>query len=69
VQLPSAPDLRRVVAGRQSILSCGGVTLQGTRDLLSHLGAGPQGKKHVVITDLREVRFCGFFLCAYTACD
>eukprot|EP00983_Pelagomonas_calceolata_P043311 1138848-Pelagomonas_calceolata.AAC.21 len=53
-QLPSAPDLRRVEVDRHSILSCGGVTLQGLRDLLAHLGAGPQGSNHVVMTDLRE---------------
>uniref|UniRef100_A0A7S3QUH6 Tyrosine specific protein phosphatases domain-containing protein n=1 Tax=Dunaliella tertiolecta TaxID=3047 RepID=A0A7S3QUH6_DUNTE len=53
-ELPSAPDLRRVEVDRHSILSCGGVTLQGLRDLLAHLGAGPQGSNHVVMTDLRE---------------
>lgn len=55
-QLAAAPDLRRARVGGRDILSCGGATLQGMRALLGHLGAGPAGDRHVVITDLREVR-------------
>lgn len=54
-QMPGAPDLRQAEVEHHSILSCGGVTLQGLRDLLTHLDAGPQGSKRVVVTDLREV--------------
>ena len=57
VQLPAAPDLRRVDLLSPNILSCGGVTLQGMRELLAYLGAGPGGPRHIIMTDLREV--CG----------
>ena len=49
---PNAPDLRQ--AAHLPIYTIGNTSCAGLRKLLSHLGAGPGGNAHVLVTDVRE---------------
>lgn len=41
---------------KQHTHPAGSLTMAGLRELLQHLGAGPSGNTHVIISDVREVR-------------
>jgi hypothetical protein len=49
---PGTPDLRQ--ASHLPIYTIGNSSCSGLRKLLTHLGAGPGGDTHVVLTDVRE---------------
>lgn len=49
---PGTPDMRQ--ADDLPIYTVGNVDVSALRRLLSHLGAGPSGHTHVVLSDVRE---------------